>query len=665
MGGPWENYQPQETPAASDGPWAKYAASKPSSPDMFDTVSDNALQGATFGLGNRAASGLAALVQTGINGKPVSENYKAARDTETQRLGDEMQQHPVVSIAANIGGALATGGLGADTAAGSAITNSLRSGNTLARVGKGALAGSVSGAAYGAGTAGYDQSLEGAKQGAITGAVTGGAIPAAGAVLSDVGGTLGNAAKGVLARSPDAVQDAAESLKSKASDLYNQMRQVGATLNPASSTSLSSNVDSAVAANQFIPELNPKTLAIVNHLKAAAQNGNLGLNDLDQYRRLLGRVGGSEDGVSAGAVRQAIDDHVNSLTGKDLSSGSTDAVDLLNQGRKQYQQASKFEDISEILTKADGDPNKIKAGLTRFLNNEKNTRGWSGDELKALKDAASSTGTEKLLKMGGKFGIDLGTSLTPGNTIGPVLGGAVGGLGAPVAGTAARIGQKLSARGGAENLLTTLQNGGGKAASQPISGVLSAPAGGIAQQIKSNGGQPTAPIPPALVPQSVTMQPMSYNTQAPEPDVPDVSSFAKAESSNNPNARNPHSSASGLYGFTNKTWADMVARYGKQTGIDLGDKNNSQAQTTMVGLLAKDNIKSLNSTLGRMPSKGELYMAHVLGASGAAKLINADPNQEAIMLYPRQVLDANRSIFFDDKQPRTAGEVQQLLASKV
>lgn len=146
---------------------------------------------------------------------------------------------------------------------------------------------------------------------------------------------------------------------------------------------------------------------------------------------------------------------------------------------------------------------------------------------------------------------------------------------------------------------------------------------------------------------------------------PDVSNFAKAESNNNPNAKNPNSTASGEYQFTNRTWADMVAKYGKQTGIAIGDKNNPQAQATMATFYAKDNISSLQKSLGRMPSKPELYMAHVLGAQGAANLIKADPNQEAIMIFPRQVFDANRQIFFDGSRPRRVSEVQNILAKKV
>lgn len=195
-------------------------------------------------------------------------------------------------------------------------------------------------------------------------------------------------------------------------------------------------------------------------------------------------------------------------------------------------------------------------------------------------------------------------------------------------------------------------------------------AGESEQQRALPAPQKALPAPMKMLPSpqtTVKTEPLSYNTEI-RTSTPDISSFAKAESTNNPNAKNPESSASGLYQFTNKTWADMVSRYGAQTGINLRDKADPQAQATMARLLAQDNIKSLQNTLGRMPTKGELYAAHVLGASGAAKLINADPNREAITLFPRNVFDGNHNIFFDgktSKKPRTASQVYDLLVSKV
>lgn len=683
---PWDDFQSSATPSAppqappTANPWDDFKASDTpkAKSDMFDTVSDNAVEGATFGLGNRAEAGLAALALSAMNNKGLGQNYKDAYAQARAKLGTEMQEHPVASIASNLAGGLSIGDLGASTGAGSAIANSLRTGNLGARVAKGAALGSATGAAYGAGTAEDGKALQGAEQGAATGAVTGGAFPVAGAALADVGNTALNAVKGAFAKSPEAVQNAAQGLKQGASDLYDKMRQVGATLNNKSGQGLSNSIDTALQKNKFIPGLNQGTVAIVDDLKNAISNGNLGIDDLDQYRRLLGRVGGSEDGVSAGNVKRAIDDYVNGLTSQDLSHGHPVAADFLNQGRQQYVQASKFEDIADILTKADGDPNKIKSGLTRFMNNENNTRGWTGAELDALKNAASSGTTEKLLKMGGKFGFDLGTSTTSGNTVAPIVGGAaatlaggpIGGIVAPIAGTAARIGQKLTARGKAQSLLNTIEKG----PSGSVTPQLPAKAAGLGQILPSpmlNQSQSQQVQQPVTQQQLAPAQPMGYETTQPElanspaNGLPDISSFEKAESGGNPNAKNPNSSASGLLQFTNKTWANMVAKYGQDTGINLSNKSSPQAQRVMAALLARDNAQSLQKTIGRMPDKGELYMAHVLGASGAAKLINADPNKEGILLFPRQVFDANHNIFFNQGRPRTAGEVYQILANKV
>lgn len=665
---PWQDFAPSAPPTTSN-PWDDFKASDPG---MFKTVSDNAVQGATFGLGNRAEAGLAAAALSAMNDKGFSQNYEDARNAEQGDLKTEMQQHPIASILSNLGGGLATGGLVSGTKAGAAVADSLGSGGIAARALKGAGLGSFTGAAYGAGTADDGQALQGAQSGAIGGALTGGALPVAGAALSDVANTALNAGKGLLARSPQAVQNAAQTMLGAGGDLYNKMRSNGATFNPQAASGLISDIKSSLASQDFLPSLNPKTLGIINDLDnivaQAGTNGNLQLSTLDQIRRQLGRIGPTEDGVSAGKIKNVIDDFVNNAGQTDLSSGSTDAMDFLNQGRKQYQQASKFQDVADVLTNADGDANKIKSGLTRFMNNDANTRGWSPEELAALKDAASGTITEKLLKMGGKFGFDLGHSTTMGNTVAPLIGGEIGGIGVPIAGTAARIGQTLSAKGKAETLLKTLE--GTPTSSLPsLPNAAPALSGASVAASRQLQGVPSAPqIAPQTVMQSAQPMDYSFQTQQPtqQPALPDVSSFVKPESDGNPNAKNPNSSASGLYQFTNKTWADMVSKYGAQTGIKLSDKNDPQSQSVMARLYAGDNIKQLEPVIGRMPTKGELYMSHLLGATGAAKLINAQgTGKEAIMLYPRQVLDANRNIFFDGRKPRTVEDVYKLLNNKV
>jgi hypothetical protein len=142
--------------------------------------------------------------------------------------------------------------------------------------------------------------------------------------------------------------------------------------------------------------------------------------------------------------------------------------------------------------------------------------------------------------------------------------------------------------------------------------------------------------------------------------------MAQAESGGNPDARNPNSTASGLLQFTDDTWAKAVARWGKETGITLKDKNRPEAQRTLAERLAADNARILTRQIGREPTDGEVYIAHFLGAQDAARLIRAkDSPRQAVLLFPRRVVNANRPVFFDKNRPRTAGEVYSLLAAKV
>lgn len=435
---------------------------------------ENAGPNAAFGealangvpFGQRITSGLGALGAAALGAGNVKDLYNQAQEN-TQTTAEANPNSSLLGTAAGITPTLLMGGGAAKWAAKPIFSTSgtlADIGNAVGQSAKGALVAAPVGAAYNAGTAPTINDMpEAAKAGAtLTGAIGAGA-PIASAAL----GGLVNAGKGMVARNADKLESAGQAMFKNAGDVYERMKEVGAVLNPMAASKVSSEVENAVNKLEFIPELNPKTMAIINRIKEVASTGKIGLNELDQYRRLLGRIGPTEDGVSAGAARKAIDKVVNDLTGKDMLNGSTKAIDLLNKGRSQYSQASKFDDVADILRRADGDPNRIKSGLTRFLNDPDNYSGWSEDEIQALKEAAKSTTGEKLLKMGGKFGIDLGTSLTPGNTVAPLIGALAGtseggmltGAAVPIAGTALRQTQKFIARGKGENLLKTIENG--------------------------------------------------------------------------------------------------------------------------------------------------------------------------------------------------------------
>jgi hypothetical protein len=93
---------------------------------------------------------------------------------------------------------------------------------------------------------------------------------------------------------------------------------------------------------------------------------------------------------------------------------------------------------------------------------------------------------------------------------------------------------------------------------------------------------------------------------------------AQIESNFNPNAKNPNSSATGLFQFINST--------ARQYGLD--NPRDPVAATAAAARLAADNKAHLQRALGREPTAGELYLAHQQGAGGAAKLLT-NPNASA------------------------------------
>jgi hypothetical protein len=161
---------------------------------------------------------------------------------------------------------------------------------------------------------------------------------------------------------------------------------------------------------------------------------------------------------------------------------------------------------------------------------------------------------------------------------------------------------------------------------------------------------------------------------------------AKIESSLNPQAQAGTSSAAGLYQFTGGTWLQTLDRHGQQHGLDWasaaidGGKVDPQmraqimamrfdpnASALMAAELANDNKTALTSTLGREPDSAELYMAHFLGADGAAKFLSAlqsDPTQSAAALLPKAAA-ANHGIFYDASGPRSVSGVMELMRAKV
>lgn len=146
------------------------------------------------------------------------------------------------------------------------------------------------------------------------------------------------------------------------------------------------------------------------------------------------------------------------------------------------------------------------------------------------------------------------------------------------------------------------------------------------------------------------------------------------------------SSATGLFQFTEGTWLNMVEQHGAKYGLGVyadkinnGSVSDPQTRREILNLrkdprlsaifaaeLANDNKTHLENELGRPVGNTELYMAHFLGAGGAAKFLKAldkNPNQPAASLLP-DAAKANLNVFYDGTRPKSVGQIFDNFAAK-
>ena len=167
---------------------------------------------------------------------------------------------------------------------------------------------------------------------------------------------------------------------------------------------------------------------------------------------------------------------------------------------------------------------------------------------------------------------------------------------------------------------------------------------------------------------------------------------AKVESSLNPDAKARTSSATGLYQFIEQSWLGVVSKHGDDHGLGwaasaitrssdgryrvadpamraavLDLRRDPDAGAAMAAEFASDNRDYLQKRLGHPVDSVDLYLAHFLGASGAAKFLrnyDANPDMPAADLFPAAAR-SNRAVFYNrDGSARTLADVRERFARK-
>ena len=166
---------------------------------------------------------------------------------------------------------------------------------------------------------------------------------------------------------------------------------------------------------------------------------------------------------------------------------------------------------------------------------------------------------------------------------------------------------------------------------------------------------------------------------------------AQRESSFNPSAKARTSSAAGLFQFTEQTWLQMVKKHGSEFGLErevmhiakerdgrlsirhegmrnhiLNLRHSPELASQMAARFTEGNKAVLHNKIGRVPTDGELYAAHFLGANGAVKLIEAmenNPKQRADRVFP-SAARSNKPVFYEGGKALSVAQLYENLTEK-
>jgi hypothetical protein len=197
-------------------------------------------------------------------------------------------------------------------------------------------------------------------------------------------------------------------------------------------------------------------------------------------------------------------------------------------------------------------------------------------------------------------------------------------------------------------------------------------------------------VQPIAVPQSLAYVLNSAGTKS-GVDFDYLLQTAIRESSLDPTAKAQSSSATGLFQFLDSTWLQVMKDEGPRLGyqqyadaiVETADgdfiikdkvlreevlklREDPQVAADLAAAFTRNNGAYLLDKFGRMPSPGELYIAHFLGAKGAEKMFTAglaDADQIAANLFPKQA-KANPTIFYAEGRPRTIRQVYRALVAR-
>lgn len=391
------------------------------------------------------ASGGAQLLARGVDaiaGSDLSSDFDK-RIIDDERLYQAANQGNPLQDVARIGMGF-LGGTPATTAAGAANIASKYVPEAVQRV--------ATGAAVGAGTSPVlmekagDQGEYAAQKALQAGAglVAGGVLEAASPILRKAVQKFGIKDFPEVSESAEEIIPNSNELKKQASNLYKSYELQQATVNPDSvSEFMYKMIDDftppdAIKRKGFEDGSVSKALDKVVDLISA---GDMTLEGIDEIDKKLTQMvnneytfpkGISPDGLEIQKIQENFRDFVENLSEENISGGKA-VFEPLKKAREVWSRAKRLEDIENIIKRSQmfykQPSTAIKTGLRKLLKDiqGKKKRGYSPEEIKAIKKAGETGVIDDLIETAGSRLLQIGGTLKRG-----AVGAAAGGVASQV-----------------------------------------------------------------------------------------------------------------------------------------------------------------------------------------------------------------------------------------
>lgn len=252
-----------------------------------------------------------------------------------------------------------------------------------------------------------------------------------------------------------------DGLKSAARSVYNDIGNLGVTLNSGSVARLSTQLQSLARKSGFDKGIHPKVNAALNRF-GEITNTPQSLSEIDILRRVAQSAAKSiePDEARIGTLLvNRIDDFLDNVGKKDLSTNKVgvEAKDIgakYKDARQLWRRVKKAEIIEDAFNKAGlqatGFENGIRVQFRQILSNKKKSRGFAQEELDAMRQVVKGGSVQNIAKMIGRFGFSEGQASNMlmgslGVAGGAAVGGAAGAVAVPLIGQLSRgLAQKMT-----------------------------------------------------------------------------------------------------------------------------------------------------------------------------------------------------------------------------